>query len=199
MNYIEQIKKSVSAERDAIQSLLDNLNEADYEAVCQAIATSQGKVVFMGVGKSGHIGKKLAATFSSTGTPSFFVHSTEALHGDFGMIEPKDVIILISNSGNTQEVVDGFETLKAIGCTTVAMTSNPESKMAKFCDLKLIFPKVLEADHLNLAPTSSSTVTLVLGDAIACTVSAHKAFKPENFHLYHPGGSLGKRLEDAKS
>jgi arabinose-5-phosphate isomerase len=150
----------------------------------------------MGVGKSGHIGKKLAATFSSTGTPSFFVHSTEAVHGDLGMIENKDIVVLISNSGSTREVLDTLPTLEKIGCQTIALTSDSNSELAKRCTLKITYPKHTEADHLKLAPTASSTMTLVLGDAIACAVSEAKAFKKEDFHLYHPAGALGKLLKE---
>ena len=152
----------------------------------------------MGVGKSAHIGKKLAATFASLGVPSFFVHSTEAMHGDLGMIESKDIAILISNSGNTQEVVQNVEPLKRNGVTTVAFTSGKESKLAKCCDYLLAYPKLNEADELNLAPTVSSTLTLVLGDAIACELSARKGFQREDFYKYHPNGALGEMLKKEK-
>ena len=161
----------------------------------QLLASCKGKLVFMGVGKSGHIGEKLAATFASLGLPSFFVHSTEAMHGDLGMIQPCDIAILISNSGNTQEVVQNVKPLKNNGVTTVAFTSGKESKIAKECDYLLLYPKLPEADNLNLAPTVSSTLTLVLGDAIACELSARKNFAREDFHKYHPNGALGEMLK----
>ena len=148
----------------------------------------------MGVGKSGHIGEKLAATFASLGIPSFFVHSTEAMHGDLGMIEPRDIAVLISNGGNTQEVVQNIEPLKRNGVTTVAFTSGKDSELAKGCDYILLYPKINEADNLNLAPTVSSTLTLVLGDAIACELSSRKNFKREDFYKYHPNGALGAML-----
>lgn len=195
MTYTERVKQAMKTELDAIQEMLDN-QLMDYEAICRAIVACEGKVVFMGVGKSGHIGKKLAATFSSTGTPSFFVHSTEAVHGDLGMIESKDIAILISNSGSTREVLDTLPTLVKIGCKTIAFTSNKDSELAQRCTYKLTYPKQPEADHLKLAPTTSSTMTLVLGDAIACAVSEAKAFKKEDFHLYHPAGALGKKLKE---
>ncbi len=127
--------------------------------------------------------------------PSFFVHSTEAMHGDLGMIESKDIAILISNSGNTQEVVQDVAPLKANGVTTVAFTSGRESKLAKACDYAIFYPKLKEADNLNLAPTVSSTLTLVLGDAMACELSARKNFTRSDFHAFHPNGALGEMLK----
>ncbi|MGX8795024.1 KpsF/GutQ family sugar-phosphate isomerase [Fusibacter sp. JL298sf-3] len=195
MTYTERIKASMRIERDAISEMLDN-DGGDYEKVCAALMACDGKVVFMGVGKSGHIGKKLAATFSSTGTPSFFVHATEAVHGDLGMITKADAVILISNSGKTAEILSTLPTLRAIGCTTIALTAGKASPLAEGCDYKLVYPKLEEADHLNLAPTASSTMTLVLGDAIACALSQAKGFKKEDFHLYHPAGALGAKLKE---
>lgn len=195
MTYTERVKLSIKTELEAIQELVAH-NEVDYETICDVLMQCTGKVVFMGVGKSGHIGKKLAATFSSTGTPSFFVHSTEAVHGDLGMIQPQDVVILISNSGNTKEVLSNLPTLKTMGCPTIAFTSNSSSELAMACDYCLTYPKHEEADVLKLAPTSSSTLTLVLGDAIACALSDAKGFTRSDFHLYHPAGSLGKQLNE---
>lgn len=166
------------------------------ERVMDAIEECKGKVVFCGVGKSAHIGAKLAATFASLGIPSFFVHATESVHGDLGMIEEKDIVILISNSGTTQEVIQVLTPLHSIGCMTVACCANRDSILAKACDLTLIYPKVTEADAYNLAPTSSTTLVLVLGDAIACAISKKRGFNPSDFHKFHPGGSLGKRLDD---
>lgn len=190
---IAMLKDVMIKERDAITQMIEQQDE--YDVILQLFEGCQGKIVFMGVGKSGHIGKKLAATFSSLGTPSFFVHSTEAMHGDLGMIEPKDIAVLISNSGNTQEVVQNVEPLKRNGVTTVAFTSGRESKLAKACDYLLAYPKIAEADALNLAPTVSSTLTLVLGDAIACELSARKEFVREDFHKFHPNGTLGEMLK----
>lgn len=194
MGINESIKNVIQKERDAISFLLEK-TEAQYDAVIEILLNCKGKVVFLGIGKSGHIGEKLASTFSSTGTPSFFVHSAEARHGDFGMIESDDVVILISNSGRTQEVVDDIPFLKRIGCTTIAFTSNGNSELAKGCDHLLLFPKLDEADELNLAPTTSSTLTLVLGDAIACTLSKMKNFTKEDFYKFHPGGALGESIK----
>lgn len=194
MSELNGIKGFIKSEKDGIEELLQSVDDRT-EQVINALAECKGKVVFMGVGKSAHIGQKLAATFASTGTPSFFVHSTEAVHGDLGMIEGKDVAVLISNSGNTQEVVQDLPSLKKIGCKTVAFTSGENSKLAQGCDYLLLYPKCKESDDLGLAPTTSSTVTLVLGDAIACELSRRKKFTKENFFKYHPNGALGAALK----
>ena len=187
------IKDYMIKERDAINELINF--DFDYDNILSVLENCSGKIVFMGVGKSAHIGKKLAATFASLGIPSFFVHSTEAMHGDLGMIESKDIAILISNSGNTSEVVQNIVPLKNNGVTTIAFTSGKESKLAKLCDYLILFPKLKEADELNLAPTSSTTMTLVLGDAIGCELSKRKGFTRENFYRFHPNGALGESLK----
>ncbi|MBQ7370225.1 MAG: SIS domain-containing protein [Clostridia bacterium] len=192
------IKEVMQKERDAITQMIEETND-QYDEILELLASCQGKIVFMGVGKSGHIGKKLSATFASLGIPSFFVHSTEAMHGDLGMIEPKDIAVLISNSGNTQEVVQNVEPLKRNRVTTVAFTSGKESKLAKACDYLLAYPKIEEADALRLAPTVSSTLTLVLGDAIACELSARKNFTREDFYKFHPNGALGEMLKKERN
>jgi KpsF/GutQ family protein len=191
-------KEVMQKERDAITQMIEETND-QYDEILKLFASCQGKIVFMGVGKSGHIGKKLSATFASLGIPSFFVHSTEAMHGDLGMIEPKDIAVLISNSGNTQEVVQNVEPLKRNGVTTVAFTSGKESKLAMACDYLLAYPKIEEADTLRLAPTVSSTLTLVLGDAIACELSARKNFTREDFYKFHPNGALGEMLKKERN
>ncbi len=187
------LKDFMIKERDAITQMIEECS-TQYDDILNLFANCKGKLAFMGVGKSGHIGKKLAATFASLGLPAFFVHSTEAMHGDLGMIEPSDIAILISNSGNTQEVVQNIKPLKNNGVTTVAFTSGKESLLAQQCDYLLLYPKLAEADNLNLAPTVSSTLTLVLGDAIACELSSRKNFKREDFYKYHPNGALGAML-----
>ena len=187
------LKDYMIKERDAITQMIEE-TKGEYEQILDVLSNCKGKLVFMGVGKSGHIGEKLAATFASLGVPSFFVHSTEAMHGDLGMIEERDIAILISNSGNTQEVVQNVEPLKRNGVLTVAFTSGKDSKLANLCDYAIFYPKLKEADNLNLAPTVSSTLTLVLGDAIACELSARRNFKREDFYKYHPNGALGAML-----
>ena len=191
---LEAIKKIIKIEYDAIGNLHDNANE-DYVKVLDKLASCKGKVIFMGLGKSGHIGKKLAATFASTGTPSFFAHATEARHGDFGMIENADVVVLMSHSGNTKETAAVIPTLKKISAGVVGFTSGKDSTLAKESDYKLIYPKLDEADPLNLAPTVSSTMMLVLGDALACVLSEKRNFTKDDFYVYHPGGSLGEQLK----
>lgn len=192
--YLNIIKESIEKEINALNLLVSNL-DIEYELICNELMDCKGKVIFIGVGKSGHIGKKLAATFASTGTSSFFIHATEAIHGDSGMIEKEDVVLLLSNSGNTSEVVNVISILNTIGCKTIGFTSNKDSVLAQNCDYKLIYPKTDEADHLGLAPTSSSTVMLVLGDALACALSKSKNFTRQDFYKYHPGGGLGKLLK----
>ncbi len=192
---MNELKKYMQAERDAISQMIEETT-TQYDKVLDLLQYCKGKIVFMGVGKSGHIGEKLAATFASLGLPSFYVHSTEAMHGDLGMIEPKDIAILISNSGNTQEVVQDVAPLKRNGVATVAFTSGKESKLAKECDYAIFYPKLSEADELNLAPTVSSTLTLVLGDAIACELSKRKGFTRNDFHKFHPNGALGAMLKE---
>ena len=190
----DMLKKVMQTEKDAI-AVLQETPVCEYEPVLELLAACRGKIVFLGVGKSGHIGQKIAATFASLGIPSFFVHSTEAMHGDLGMIGPEDVAVLISNSGNTEEVVQNVAPLRRNGVTTVAFTSGRNSRLAQACDYLLAYPRQQEADALNLAPTVSSTLTLVLGDAIACELSARRGFTRENFYAFHPNGALGAALK----
>ena len=197
MNEFKNTMRSVIlAERNALDALLSC--EWDDGALC-ALRDCKGKLVFMGVGKSGHIGKKLAATSASLGVPAIFVHATEAMHGDLGMISGQDVAVLISNSGSTKEVAQCVAPLRALGVTTVAMTAKAQSVLATDCDYKLVYPDLAEADALGLAPTVSSTMTLVLGDALACALSKAKGFSREGFHSFHPNGALGEKLAKEKS
>lgn len=187
------MKKYMQIEYEAIKKLIDGCGD-QYDETVDFLEKTNGRIVFMGVGKSAHIGEKLASTFASLGLPSFFVHSTEAMHGDLGMLTPNDVAILISNSGSTKEVVQNILPLRRNGVKTVAFTSRGDSILARECDYRIIYPALKEADELNLAPTVSSTLTLVLGDAIACELSARKNFTKENFFAYHPNGALGDKL-----
>ncbi len=194
MDLLNRMKTAVACERSAIDVLAQQLGQ-EHEKVAEAILNCQGRVVFLGVGKSAHIGKKLAATFASTGTVAGFVHGTEACHGDLGMITDKDLVILISNSGNTVEVTQNIAPLRAIGAKLVALTAGRDSVLAKGCDLLLPIPKLPEADDINIAPTNSSTMTLVLGDALAVAVSSARSFSRSDFYRYHPNGALGAALK----
>lgn len=193
MSVLTYIKEVIAAEASAISALASQIG-AEFEVAVELIRTCKGKVVVTGVGKSGHIGKKIAASLASTGTPAFFVHSTEGVHGDLGMIQEDDVVIMISNSGETAEVLGLLPSLAKIGAKRIAITSKKDSTLARSCDTALIYHYEKEADHLGLAPTTSSTITLVLGDALAVAVSRLNHFQKEDFHLYHPGGSLGQQL-----
>jgi len=190
---IESLKSVIQNESDSLSQLSDSIDKK-YVAAVELIKKCKGKLVITGVGKSGHIGKKIAATFSSTGTPSFFMHSTEGVHGDLGMITENDVVILISNSGETSEVLNLIPTIREINVKMISITSNNNSTLGENVNVSLEYNYLKEADHLQLAPTSSSTMALVIGDALAITVSKLIDFRKEDFHLYHPGGSLGKKL-----
>lgn len=158
------------------------------------ILECKGKLIVTGVGKSGDVGKKISSTLSSTGTPSVFLHPADAAHGDAGIISCEDIIIAIGKSGESEELLNLIPTIKNIGAKLVSMTANVDSKLAKESDVVLITPVLKEACPLELAPTSSTTIALILGDAIAMCLMELKNFKRENFALYHPAGRLGKRL-----
>jgi len=193
MKIIETAIQVMEKEYEAIKKVSSQIGD-DFEAAVKAMYACKGKIVVSGLGKSGHIGKKIAATLSSTGTPSFFVHAAEALHGDLGMITQDDIVIVISNSGETKELLDMIPSIRIIGAKIVSITGNKESALAKSSDINIEVKVESEADPLNLAPTSSSTATLVVGDAIAIVLSLMKDFKDENFAVFHPGGSLGRKL-----
>jgi len=163
-------------------------------SVANLIFNSKGKVVVTGIGKSGLIGKKIAATLASTGTYATFMNSAEGLHGDLGMIHPEDIVIAISNSGNSDEVVNILPSIKKIGAKLIAMTGNKNSGLGKAADVILNIGVEREACPMDLAPTCSTTATLVMGDALATLLIEIRNFKPENFAIYHPGGSLGRKL-----
>ena len=160
----------------------------------QCLLNCKGRVVVSGVGKSGHVGRKLAATLASTGTPAFFVHAAEAAHGDLGMITKNDVVIAISNSGTTNELLTIVPLLKREGTPLIAMTSAPESTLARYADIHLDIGVHQEACPLGLAPTTSTTATMAMGDALAVACLDAKGFKPEDFARSHPGGALGRKL-----
>jgi arabinose-5-phosphate isomerase len=166
----------------------------ELERTAQLILNCSGKVVITGIGKSGIVGKKIAATLASTGTSTIFMNSAEGLHGDLGMVSKNDVVIAISNSGNSDEVVSILPSIKKIGAKLVAMTGNKNSRLGKQADEILDIGVEKEACPMNIAPTSSTTTTIVMGDALASVLIRLRNFKPENFAIYHPGGSLGRRL-----
>lgn len=186
-------KTVLRIEREGLEQLDQYINEAFADA-CALIYACQGKVVVMGMGKSGHIGKKMAATFASTGTPAFFVHPAEASHGDLGMVGKDDVVIAISNSGESSEILALIPVMKRQKIPLICMTSRPESTMARTADIHLCVKVPQEACPLGLAPTTSTTATLVMGDALAVSLLEARGFTPEDFALSHPGGALGRKL-----
>lgn len=186
-------KQVLDIEVSALQQLEQYFNE-QFEQACKLILSNSGKVVVMGMGKSGHIGNKIAATLASTGTSAFFVHPGEAAHGDLGMISAGDIVIAISNSGESHEILSLFPVLKRLNIKIISMTGKPESNMAKLSDLHLQITVPKEACPLGLAPTSSTTATLVMGDALAVALLQARGFSAEDFALSHPGGALGRKL-----
>ncbi len=192
-NFIDLAQAVINAEVEAIQALNRRL-DSNFENTCNAILKCKGRVIISGMGKSGHISNKIAATLASTGTPAFFVHPGEALHGDLGMITGEDVVVAISYSGSTEEVVTLASVVKRLGATVIGMSGNINSALAEISDYHLDIAVEKEACPLGLAPTSSTTVTLVLGDALAVALLEARGFTPEDFARSHPGGRLGKRL-----
>lgn len=186
-------KQVLDIEVTALQQLDQYFNE-QFEQACKLILSNSGKVVVMGMGKSGHIGNKIAATLASTGTSAFFVHPGEAAHGDLGMISAGDIVIAISNSGESHEILSLFPVLKRLNIKIISMTGKRESNMAKLSDLHLQITVPKEACPLGLAPTSSTTATLVMGDALAVALLQARGFSAEDFALSHPGGALGRKL-----
>lgn len=193
MDTIKMAKDLFDSEIKELQRVRDKIDE-NIEKVVELILNSKGKVVITGIGKSGLIGKKIASTLASTGTHAIFMNSAEGLHGDLGMICPEDVVIGISNSGNSEEVLSLLPSIKRIGASLVAMTGNANSPLGRAAQYILNIGIDREGCPLNLAPMSSATSTLVMGDALAAILIQKRNFKPENFAVYHPGGTLGRRL-----
>lgn len=193
MDSVKEARWVFDTEIAALQATRDSLGE-DFEAIVRLILGCRSKVVITGMGKPGHIGTKIAATLASLGTPSFFMHPGEALHGDLGMVTADDVVILMSYSGESDEIVRLLPTLHEIGCNTVAITGNRKSTLAEGCQYHFCFPHFEEACYMHLAPTSSTTALLVLGDAIAVVASKLRNYTKEDFALHHPAGALGKKL-----
>ena len=183
----------IQVEAEAISSLAKQIND-DFISACKLLFSCVGRVIVVGMGKSGHIAGKIAATLASTGTPAFFVHPGEASHGDLGMITKQDVILVLSNSGETEEILKILPLIKRLGIPLIAMTGNPLSTLAKDATIHINVSVEQEACPLGLAPTSSTTAALVMGDALAISLLEAKGFTRDDFALSHPGGSLGRRL-----
>ncbi|HAJ56682.1 MAG TPA: KpsF/GutQ family sugar-phosphate isomerase [Candidatus Omnitrophica bacterium] len=191
--HIEQAKKVLKIEAQAINNLSKKLGKEFSQAI-EILARCPGRVIVTGMGKGGIIGQKISATLSSTGTPSLFLHSAEAIHGDLGRVTKEDVVLAISNSGETEEVIRLLPLIKKIGARLIALTGNTRSNLAKHSDVVLDVSVRQEACPLGLAPTASTTATLAMGDAIAVCLLKKKGFKEADFAFYHPGGALGKKL-----
>jgi len=190
---IQTAQRTIRLELEAVEGLLPHI-DADFVRACEMILASKGRVVVVGMGKSGHIGNKIAATLASTGTTAFFVHPAEASHGDMGMITRDDIILAISNSGSTTEIVTLLPLIKRLGIKMISLTGNPDSALAKAAEINLNAHVAQEACSLNLAPTSSTTAALVMGDALAVALLEARGFTAEDFAFSHPGGALGRRL-----
>ncbi len=193
LDFINRGKRVLAIEKQAIEELEQYLDES-FDAACQRMFGCKGRIIVIGMGKSGHIANKMAATLASTGSPAFFVHPGEASHGDLGMITGDDVVVLLSNSGETAEVVSIIPVIKRLGAQIIAMTGNPNSSMARLADVHVCTRVSQEACPLGLAPTASTTAALVMGDAMAVALLEARGFTADDFALSHPGGSLGKRL-----
>ncbi|WP_425039001.1 KpsF/GutQ family sugar-phosphate isomerase [Primorskyibacter sp. S187A] len=180
-------------EAEALATISQDMPKG-FAATVRAILKTRGRVIIGGIGKSGHIGRKIAATFASTGTPADFIHAAEASHGDLGMLTTSDVCILISNSGETSELGDLIRYTRRFSIPLVGMSSNAQSTLMQAADVQLLMPKLPEACAIGMAPTTSTTLTLALGDALAVTVMEMRGFSPEDFQIYHPGGKLGAQL-----
>ncbi len=193
MSFIESAKRTIQLESEAVAQLIEQLSES-FNHACEICLACQGRIVVTGMGKSGHIGSKIAATLASTGTPAFFMHPAEASHGDLGMLTSKDVVLALSNSGHSSEIVMLLPLIQRIGTSLVSITRDPNSTLGKASDAHLLVSVPEEACPLNLAPTSSTTAALVMGDALAIALLEARGFSHEDFAFSHPGGALGRRL-----
>lgn len=190
---IQEARRVFDIEMEALLKTRDSLG-ADFETLVGLALSCKGKLILTGMGKPGHIASKMSATLASLGTPSFFLHPAEAMHGDLGMVEEKDVVVIMSYSGESEEVVRLLPVFSEIGCTTVAITGRPKSTLASQCQYHIFFPQFEEACYMQLAPTSSTTALLVLGDALAVVCAKARHYSKEDFGLHHPAGALGKKL-----
>ena len=193
MDVLNELRRVIELEKQTISDLGKSLGLA-YEEAVQLLFACTGKVVVTGVGKSGIIAQKIAATLVSTGTPALFLHGAEGMHGDIGIVTKEDIVLAIGKSGESEELLTILPFIRRLGARVISITANPDSAMARTSDLVLVTPVREEACPLNMAPTSSTTVALVLGDALAMTLMKMRNFQPTDFALYHPGGQLGKRL-----
>ena len=193
INHRQSAKRTLNIEAEALTNLSNNLNH-DFTKLCNYLLACKGKIITLGVGKSGHIAQKISATLASTGSPSYFIHATEAQHGDIGIVSKKDSVLLISHSGESKEIVDLIPSLKKIGCKIFSITGKMDSTIAKKTNINISTEVETEACPLDLAPTSSTTATLALGDALAIVLLESREFSPKDFAKSHPGGKLGKKL-----
>ncbi len=196
-NYIAAAKKSADIQINELKKLKKIFNKSFIKAV-DLILNCKGKIIFAGIGKSGLIARKISATFSSVGIPSFFCDPAQALHGDMGQIEKKDILIIFSYSGNTSELTNMIKYANRYSIKIIGIASKPDSILLKASDIKLILPKVKESDVTGMVPTSSTSITLLLGDCLATTIMRQKKFSKEKFKIYHPGGNIGNTLLLAK-
>jgi len=197
MQEIEKIcalgRAVIEAETSTIHALIDRIDHT-FASACLKLLACEGRIIVMGMGKSGHIGKKIAATFASTGSPAFFIHPGEAKHGDFGMITPKDAVLILSNSGETEEILAILPFIKRLDLVLITLTGNSQSTLAKAATVNIDVSVAKEACPLGLAPTSSTTAALVMGDALAISLLEKRGFTAEDFARSHPGGTLGRKL-----
>jgi len=195
--YLDTAHRVIAVQRAALDRLKTSLN-GSFDRAVELLLGAHGRVIVSGMGKSGHIARKIASTLASTGTPAQFVHPAEASHGDLGMLSDGDVVLVLSNSGNTPELADIISYTRRFGIPMIGIASNPESVLLRQSDVALAIPKVEEACGTGVVPTSSTTVALVLGDALAISLMEHRAFTPEHFREFHPGGKLGAQLSRVK-
>ncbi len=196
-NYISEAKRAANIQINELKKIKKIFNKSFIKAV-DLILNCKGKIIFAGIGKSGLIARKISATFSSVGIPSFFCDPAQALHGDMGQIEKKDILIIFSYSGNTSELTNMIKYANRYSIKIIGIASKPDSILLKASDIKLILPKVKESDVTGMVPTSSTSITLLLGDCLATTIMRQKKFSKEKFKIYHPGGNIGNALLLAK-